>query len=407
MINYYYNSLVVKKLKNYISKINSIFNVFLISKKIFKRPKIAEILIYDTSGADVFLPYFKNFSVEILPTRKETINIYCLFKSFTYKAFWIGDILIAYTDAFIHAVNPKLIITYIDNNPNFYTLKSRFPKVKTVFIQNGSRSEICDIFGSIKHDPKYNVDYMLVHNHLIGAKYSSYIFGETKVVGSFKSNEIPIKVHTPKKSLLFISQWHDIQDIMDLPICKTSQGLNYLHREFYEAENFVVPFLYDYCCEKNLNFKICGRQITSGNQEREYYDRILGTNKWEYIPKSLKSKTYEIVDSAEVVVFIDSTLGYEALGRGKKSACFSVRGNPLHLTDNKFGYPAPFLDNGPFWTNFRDKKQFKRILDYLFSLSNYEWTETLQIYVNDLMEFDQGNTRFVKLLEQLLPNSQK
>jgi len=41
-------------------------------------------------------------------------------------------------------------------------------------------------------------------------------------------------------------------------------------------------------------------------------------------------------------------------------------------------------------------------LNYLNAISDDDWTKLCQNYKNLVMEFDQGNTRFVKLLDQLL-----
>ena len=65
------------------------------------------------------------------------------------------------------------------------------------------------------------------------------------------------------------------------------------------------------------------------------------------------------------VVSIDSTLGYEAFGRGNKTAIFGCRDDFLNTSDLKFGWPADLPNNGPFWTNDQDEMQFQRVMDYL------------------------------------------
>ena len=39
--------------------------------------------------------------------------------------------------SYIRMINPKVIISHIDNNNFFYSLKKIFPKKKFIFIQNG------------------------------------------------------------------------------------------------------------------------------------------------------------------------------------------------------------------------------------------------------------------------------
>ena len=109
------------------------------------------------------------------------------------------------------------------------------------------------------------------------------------------------------------------------------------------------------------------------------------------------------------MVFIDSTLGYESICRGKKTAALSCRGASLLSVSANFGWPTELPNNGPFWTNDQDETQFQRVMDYLNTVSDQEWEQTCQKYTNKLMDFDPGNTRFVALLDQLLPipDSQK
>jgi surface carbohydrate biosynthesis protein len=44
-------------------------------------------------------------------------------------------------------------------------------------------------------------------------------------------------------------------------------------------------------------------------------------------------------------------------------------------------------------------------MDYLNTVSDENWKQTRQQYASELMEFDPDNTRFVALLDQLLPRT--
>lgn len=73
---------------------------------------------------------------------------------------------------------------------------------------------------------------------------------------------------------------------------------------------------------------------------------------------------YENVASAGFVVFINSTLGYEALARGKKATAFTLRGEFLGPAAGNFGSVADLPEKGPFWTSHWDEREFKRVMDY-------------------------------------------
>ena len=113
--------------------------------------------------------------------------------------------------------------------------------------------------------------------------------------------------------------------------------------------------------------------------------------------------SYQAVDSAEIVVSTDSTLGYESIARGKKTAIFSIRSTLLEMSDCAYGWPADYPDEGPFWTNKPDSDIFIRILDYLFEVSDEQWKKDVEsTNFSSLMEYDPGNTIFQSILEKEL-----
>ena len=116
-------------------------------------------------------PYLTKYKVATIATRGESINVACLLLAAVTLKFWKGKPLRAYTEKFIQAVSPKLVITFIDNNIWFYCISKRFPDVKTIFIQNGFRSVVNDVFGGrLVKSENYHVDHMLVFSAQIGLK---------------------------------------------------------------------------------------------------------------------------------------------------------------------------------------------------------------------------------------------
>ena len=126
---------------------NNFFRIFSILKKLAKAkyyfllPEKKDILIFDTNGADLIKSILPKNSYHILPTRYESLNflflINCLF-SFQIR-------MRSYLQKYVDYINPKILITYIDNNPLFYELKLKHGK--KFFIQNGRRTAL-DIFFS-------------------------------------------------------------------------------------------------------------------------------------------------------------------------------------------------------------------------------------------------------------------
>jgi len=392
--------MIIRQLK---LKLTGYYKLFIAPRKIWRRPNKSDVLIYDACGAQSFFPYLTGYTVELLRLRGETINIHCLLRALFKIDFWKGKLMQAYKDVYIELVAPLVIMTFIDNDPGFYSISNRFPLIKTIFFQNGLR--LADFFQALHNSENYRVDYMLVFGRSIGEYYNRFIAGKVITDGSLKNNAVKkADINTEKRSIVFISQYRD-KPLHNEPFYISNKGGSLFWSQFYDAEAKVLSFLGEWCSENNNALRICGVQTKYDKSEKEYFDDVLKDYMWDYIPKDDLYGSYKVIDSAEIVISIDSSLGYESLARGKKTAIYSCRGAAIDSDTRKFGWPACLPDKGPFWSNEADDKEFRRIIDYLNSVSSEEWEQCRQLYTNDLIEFDPENSRFVALLEQLLPKS--
>ena len=382
------------------SSILRVFTYFWHSKKIWRKPRKATVLIYDRCGSEVLLTYIDPKSVEILDLRGESLNLYVLFKCLLSLKLSSTNYIFQY----LTCVKPRVALTFIDNKSSFYLLKNYQKNLITVFVQNGLRSEVGDGFGLLKNQKyfrnKYKVDYMLIFGNAIGREYAKYIDGNTLPIGSFKNNLYQIKTQKPSKSVLFLSQYRPPPSLESRPLLiQSNQPIFW--KQFYSAEEFLLPLLQKYCLQNELELKICMCSSDQTKQETNYFRSILRNETFELIKKSNLYSSYENVAAAGIVVFVDSTLGYEALARGKKTAAFTLRGKSLGSAACNFGWPANRPDNGPFWTNHADEGEFERVMDYITTVNDEEWDKTRQQYIPDLMEYDPGNTRFLKLMREI------
>ena len=102
---------------------------------------------------------------------------------------------------------------------------------------------------------------------------------------------------------------------------------------------------------------------------------------------------------------IDSTLLYESLARGNRTAFFSFRSKKLEAPGSTFGWPGVYGDEGLFWSNNDNVNAFQRILNYLFEVSDEEWSLELKKFnVNRLMAIDKGNSKLISLIDKVLVN---
>lgn len=391
---------------NIIRSINNLVRAlifFVNAKKYFLKPRHYKVLIFDRVGSENFVSYFSPEDVHIMDVRGESINLYVLFKSI----FYFVTNKMGYIDTYINYVKPRLVITFIDNGIKFYTIKQIYPHTITIFFQNGYRQEVADIFSYLMKAENtkdtYHVDYMFTFSSAIGRKYSQYIKGQIIPIGSFKNNNFcaSASLEIEKKSLVFISQFRKKLEHDNVPFVFDGSGKGVVWDDYYMSDKRVVKFLKEFCERKGLSFKICGMANNKLSEEYEFYKYLLGEDGWDFLPKLNPYDGYVNAYSAEFIVFVDSTLGYEALAAGKKVASFSSRADILGSSACNFGWPADLPAEGPFWSNKCDENELERVMNYITTVGDLEWEKVRSKYVIDVMAYDVGNTQFLSLMQEL------
>ncbi len=376
-------------------------------KKTWCWPDRADVLVFDVGrnpGYDQGLEeLLRPYAVESLPLLDLEVNVPVLLASL----FRRGNRSDAYYDCYMARVAPRLVLTYVDNNLEFYSFAVRNPHLKTLFIQNGTRGYLADIFEILDRKPPagpLKVDYMLTFGSRVGAEYARYVSGEVVPIGSFRNNLVPVRQQKAKGTLAFISQYRDTSGF-------DMAGVFYTFEQFWEqADRLIVPFLVEYAKAREITFHIVpctGHYKDSAllEKEKNYYNRIAGCecaySEWQW-----HGSSYDVIDATEVIVAIDTSMGLEAAARGSKAAIFSIRSTILSLIDPPFlnyGWPGSYPDDGPFWTNRPDTAAFERILDHLFAISDDEWHAELQKQrFPDVLQYDPGNSTLRAILQSEL-----
>lgn len=381
------------------SKLLKAFTYFWFSKRIWNKPKNAEVLIFDRCECEVFFKYLDSNCYEILDVRGESLNIPVLLKCLLHLKFSMIDYILQY----LEYVRPSFALTFIHNNYLFYQLKSSLKGLTSVFVQNGLNSyEEFEDFKRIQAGltNRYEVDHMLTFGIAMGGKFAEIIKGNVQPIGSFKNNTYQSVNKEKPGSVLFLSQYRPHQHLKN-GIMLTEGGREISWGQFYSAEAFLLNLLQKYCNKNKLVLKISACSPDQSEEECDYFRSISGNVSLEVFKREKTWSSYENIDMAEFVVFIDSALGYESLARGKKTAAFTFRGEMLGLSSLNFGWPADLEDKGPFWTNHADEHEFKRVMDYITTVSDEEWELARRRHVSQLMEYDPGNTRFLKLMKEI------
>ena len=360
-------------------------------------PRRANVLLYFLTGSDVIKPYFAKNELRILDLREREVNIFVALLCLIDRDLSAQNYAIRY----IGVVKPKLVVTFIDNFPPFFQLKNRFPQIRTILIQNGIRSERGDLFGRLLDSLKLgsnHVDQMFVFGTAVGTLYSKYISGEIVPIGSFKNNLVPISA-TKSETIAYISTYRPgISKDFVVPDSSTDNPVTYQH--ITARREKVIIFIAEYCKKHQKQFVIVGKD-EDFNEENLYYQKLLKNYSWKLEPRLTSMNSYEVLNKSEIVVFTSSTLGYESLARGKKTAAFLIDAKLLDAQALRFGWPAVVADEGKFWTHQLEEKRFAEILDYLTSVSQSDWEQTCSETMNDIITYDANNSQFVEMVQSL------
>ncbi len=353
------------------------------AKKIFSAPQKTKVLIFDGSDKDLLVKITKIQNYDILYTRGEYINFYILMKTFFSKAI-LKNFFENYCFNYIKYSNPKLVITFIDNNPIFFKIKNNFPNIKTIVIQNGTGQE--EFFDKILQK-NFQIDHIFSFGKSLGKKYLKSNAHSFKAIGSIKNNECKIRKFKRKKNLFFISPF--------------SRNLKFSETRF-NNESFLVNCIFNYCKKNNINFGIIGR--TQLYEERKYYNKMLNQNSYKFIELQKFPYNYKFIDKNKYYATIHSTLGLEALSRGSRVSFFNI----FHY--NKFKrkadilWPSKLKREGSFWTSKNKKMNIHNILNFITKSSHKEWKKAQKLFVPDLINYDFKNTIIRKEISKFLKN---
>lgn len=360
-------------------------------------PPQRDVLLYFKTGADVIAPYFSPREFQILDLRESEVNLAVAIRCILTRDLSAQN----YARQFIRMARPKLILTFIDNFPSFYLLKNEFPEIQIWLIQNGVRSDRGDLFGLLKTGyptQASQVDKMFVFGSAVGEKYLEFISGEVVVHGSFKNNLVPLT--QPKKaSVAYISTYRPNQ-VRAFVVPESRPEAPVTYQQVIERREKAIVWLAKYCIETQLGLTIIGKH-ESPEHEEAYYRSLLKNYDFEFVARRISTSSYMALDKSEIIVFTSSTLGYESLARGKKTAALMLDAEIIDAEALKFGWPAKLPEEGPFWTHQLSEQRLRQIMDFLRTVEDREWDQTRTQAIKDVITFDPGNAQFLTAINSL------
>jgi len=366
-------------------------------------PKRVTTVVYPPGkSSDLLIQYLDPAETQVINPWGKRLN----FPALIYMAFSRKRTRFDYLISYLKLARPKYLITTSDNDLSFYRIKSILPSVTTISIQNGLRANYSSVPGqgfieSIERESGLSSDFAITFGSAISDLLKTHIATNTFVAGSLRNNTFhAIGVTEESDLIMYVSQLPN-HETENTSIVAYYQGHEITYSEFYSAERIICDQLVEYCSNNQLRFEICGKQSSTFSHESEYFK-----------PHKVSSRntplgSYEQLVRANLIVTLDSTLGYELLARGKRVVFIGGRFARHHelivrnMKGIKFGFPLDEPSNGPFWTDNLSGPQIRELLDQVRSMSRNEWAMQINQYKDLFMKFDPDNKELVSFLSAL------
>lgn len=360
-------------LKNLIKKFNSVLKI----KFRLDLPEKKKLLIFDEVGS-IFLKQIIKKECNVLQVReKKQIYILILLK----QIFFLDFSFITYCKNYIEFTSPKVVITFIDNRIQFYEFKNHFKNIKFVSVQNGHRTK--KWISQLKPN-NLVCDHFFVYNNYYKEKLQKIIKSNYHVVGNIKNNFVNIDNSKINKDFLYISSYR-----------KNSKKRMQLEKKIL---GFITLYLDS--IGKQLHILTRSKNLIDYKEEIKYFDKII-VNKCIFKKTTNWKQSYNIIDNYQNIIFMFSSLGYEAIARKKKVAIFPTK-NTNHLKD----YSKHHAFTNKKFNFFNSKKitysETKRVLNNLNNCSYDVWKKRYFSMIKDQLYFDKNNTILKKVLSNLL-----
>ena len=359
----------------------------------FLPPKQKEIALFDASGLKEARGILKKGKYEIIYCRKEIINIFVLVKSILIKKNLFKKI--DYYNQYLREINPKIIITFNDNNDLFYMIDK--DKIHSIAVQNGSRSYHNDILKKLKLiKKKYTIDNYFVFNNSFKKELSKFIDTKFEILGSPLNNNFKKKEYNFENTALYLSPF----SYSTYSQFKNNKKKFY---QFYEREiNFIKKINIE-LKKKNIRLFILGKW--KSKLEKSLEKKFYNLSGIKFIENYKDRKTFDIASKFEILVgSSESTLTYEMLAREKKIIVLNRDYNHYPFITKKFGYFSNLSSEGSFWTSSGNIKKFMKLFTIIRKKSKSEWKNILKKNKDYTCEYNFLNKKLKTHIKSILEN---
>ena len=281
-------------------------------------PKQSDIVIFDREGCDEITEYIVKYEEYIIVDshiKYYYLNPYFIIiylKNLIFSINSVKNLLsIIYKTYFltiINFINPKIVITYIDDNMLYHWLSKHYKGPTYIAIQNGIRQkfhkkllnkEYCHehfyCFGEYDLKKHNELGHQIKYGHPIGSLRSGIFFENQK--NKFDTNY----------DICLISMWINPRK------CKNNKLLDDINKHSHQVNINLAKYA------KKNNKKISIALRTSSDEEYNYYFKLFDNSASIFKYNHQKYSSYNLSQQSNLTVSFMSTSVLEALALNKKA----------------------------------------------------------------------------------------
>ena len=385
-------------MKSFLQFLKRALKYFRKTKRVWRKPPRAALLIIDRGTASPLDEMFAHHKPHVLDIRGESINMFALLRAV--PKIRLGAL--AYIEAYIDFVKPKLILSRTDNNATMWQLKRRTNATYQVaLVQNGSRASAFFLAPNISNPLNAATKSVnMADKYFVFGKSVSQILGtrvKTKFEcsGSLILNNLDFRRKQEKTTI-------NRESVADVALISTFRSKE---TELNESHKLIYRSLDKFLANTNYSLLIIGNGISTIEKEleRKFLHSVFLNCKFRVEFFRMGGDSYRHLGSNKWIVTGQSTLGYESLITSVPVGFFHPEAAIYNGRD--FDATSNLGSSGLFWSRSDDPQEHNRIFTYLDTVSDEQWDHDSGWIRDQLMVYDYGNTKIRTYVEGVLADS--
>ena len=166
---------------------------------------------------------------------------------------------------------------------------------------------------------------------------------------------------------------------------------------------FILKILDEYCKKNHISYSILLKPLQNISlNEINYYKNLKKKNKLNFSFKQGKNifDQYKICDSFNLIITLDSTLGYENIARHNKTFFLPIRKKFFKAKNDIWIWNIKKYNKSFIWEDNLDKNIIKSKLDKVFRIKNIKYFKMLgPKFKKNIFYYDKHNLIIKQLIK--------